>query len=384
MILSIRGLEVSYLVNRYIVEFLKETTSAEEVSRYLKIAERGSRLRAQEYPKLIAERLRSVAIEYEKTGYVRIYALNGINLDVEEGKILACVGESGCGKSTLALSILRILPHNARASGSIVFDGRNIMSLPEPEMLALRARRMGYIGQGSETYLNPMLSNAFQIFESSVLAGDNIEEAYELFIKAIKESRLSERVVFSYPFKLSGGEARRVAFAMALAKNPKLLVCDEPFRNLDPYLALRLAKVLRRMIESFKTTAIIFTHNISLMAETADEIAIMYQGIIVEKGDIVDVFKHPYHPYTKGLIGALPDPRKPKASKLIYVPGEPFPRIIKPSFCPFFNRCPTRTEECLQGIPDLRPFDGRLVACHRIDEVYEMTPHEFWASAISF
>ena len=96
MILSIRGLEVSYLVNRYIVEFLKETTSAEEVSRYLKIAERGSRLRAQEYPKLIAERLRSVAIEYEKTGYVRIYALNGINLDVEEGKILACVGESGC------------------------------------------------------------------------------------------------------------------------------------------------------------------------------------------------------------------------------------------------------------------------------------------------
>jgi len=379
--LKISNLEVFYKVSRYSAAHLKEQESAEELARYLTVAEgyAAGAKKSRLGPEAIQDHILNELELYKQMGYFRLYALNGIEMSVKKGRILACVGESGCGKSTLALSILRILPINAEAHGKIELDGVNLMEIPEEIMLKIRATKLGYIGQGSYTYLNPLMTNAFQVLESAIVAaGRDMDEAFKSFIKAIREANLDTRVLLSFPRRLSGGEIRRVAFALALAKNPELLVCDEPFRNIDVYLAKQLAYVLKELIERLNITAIIFTHNLSLMAEIADDIAVMYHGIIVEMGDIVSVFKKPYHPYTKGLIGALPDPRNPK-KKIIYIPGEPLPRMIKPKFCPFFNRCPLADEECMEKKPDLREFEGRLVACQKIEEVWEKEPIDFWS-----
>ncbi|MEX0567813.1 MAG: oligopeptide/dipeptide ABC transporter ATP-binding protein [Candidatus Njordarchaeota archaeon] len=380
MLLNIRDLHVSYRISKYLVGHLKEHDFVDEISRYISFAEGVSDLVT--FDKILEEKIGALVSEevkkYRSLGMMNLYALNGVNLDIDEGTILACVGESGCGKTTLAHAILGVLPENASVQGSIVFEEKNLVDIDKKEFTLLRARKMGYIGQGSYTYLNPMFTNAFQVLESAMLATNNsLDEAYNNFIKAARHAQLDSRLLLSYPRKLSGGEIRRVAFAMALSKNPRLLICDEPFRNLDVYMAKSLANVLREIIGKFETTAIIFTHNLALMAEFADEIAVMYQGTIVERGKTIDIFKNPYHPYTKGLIGAIPDPRKPK-KRLIYVPGEPLPRIVKISFCPFFNRCPIASEECIRNRPSLKNFDGRLVACHNIEEIYNLSPIEFW------
>ena len=383
-ILKISDLEVIYRVSKYSAAQIRDYILSGEINRYLEAAEnfvarsKISLVGPKDFMDLIGEEFE----HYREFGYFRIYALNGVYLTVPKGKILACVGESGCGKSTLALSILRILPPNADAKGSIELDGVDIMSVSEPEMLKIRAVKLGYIGQGSYTYLNPLMTNAFQVLESAIVArGNNIDEAFKGFITAIREARINQRILLSFPMRLSGGEIRRVAFALALAKSPELLVCDEPFRNIDVYLAKQLAYALKDLIHKFQTTAIIFTHNLSLMAEIADELAVMYHGYIVERGNIVDIFRKPYHPYTKGLIGALPDPRKPK-KKIIYVPGEPLPRLIRPKFCPFYNRCPLADEKCIEEIPEPRKFEGRIVACHNIEETWETDPIEFWSPHI--
>ena len=381
-ILKISNLDVIYRVTRYVVAHLQEQEFVAELNKYLRLIQNDIKKETIEIPRPLIDKIRGSLELYRKAGYFNLYALNNINLELEKGKIMACVGESGCGKSTLALSILKILPGNAVAKGKIELDGKNIMGISEEEMRLLRATKIGYIGQGSYTYLNPLFTNAFQIIESAVVSSkESIEEAYNKFMRTIKEAQLDTRILLSFPMRLSGGEIRRVAFALALAKNPELLICDEPFRNIDIFMAKQLAYVLKKMIEKFKTTAIIFTHNLSLMAEMAEKIAVMYHGTIMEMGDTIGIFKRPYHPYTKGLIGALPDPRKPK-KKIIYIPGEPIPKIVEPQFCPFFNRCPVADEECMQKKPVQREFEGRIVACHKIEEVWDKDPVEFWGKHI--
>ena len=359
---------------------LGDRTSIYELKRYYRMF-LGESIDIESLDESCAERIFDSINEalqlYEKQGILYLHALNGVNLEIEKNKIVAVVGESGAGKSTLALLMLGLVPYNARVlNGEVLFRNKNIL---ENEVLArtYRARYMGYIGQGSYTYLNPMLENAYQVLESSLLRSDSQDEAIKLFMRAIKEARIDTRLMLTYPHKLSGGEIRRVAFAMALAKEPEILICDEPFRNIDIYHAQILASFLRELAEKFRVATAIFTHNLAIMAHTADEIAVMYHGIIVEKGPTKEIFLHPKHPYTKGLIGALPDPRNPK-KKLIWVPGEPLPRFIKPHFCPFFNRCPMVSEQCLSGIPELKYVDGSLVACYRAQETADIPPLTFW------
>jgi len=383
-LLSIRNLNVSYATSEYVISHVSEVEFVSELTRYLKfMREERLDIFGKEY-KNVRDQIANELKLFKTTGYFNVYALNDLNLDVNKETILACVGESGSGKSTLAKAIIRTLPENTRISGEIIFEGKNILELSDFEMQMLRATKMGYIGQGSYTYLNPLMTNAYQTIESAIVAKrGNLEEAFKAFVKTIKNMELDSRILLTYPDRLSGGQIRRVAFAIAFVKEPELFICDEPFRHLDTFLAKQLAYLLRKMIsEKLKTTAIIFTHNLSLMAEIADEIAVMYHGMIVEKGKVIDVFRQPYHPYTKGLIGALPDIRYPK-KKIVYIPGEPLPRIIKPSFCPFFNRCPIADEECINSLPEQRVFNGRIVACHKIDEVWDKNPIEFWEKVLA-
>ncbi|GEM_PF-1196923 len=380
MILSIRDLAVRYRVDKYIVAYLRDQINVAELKRYLTLSQGGHieiSTSDKRFLDRVSKQVREEVEKFRKKGTIHIYALNGVNLDVADGTVMAIVGESGCGKSTLALSILRVLPANSEISGEIIFDGENLLALDEEAMRARRAKKLGYIGQGSYTYLNPLMDNAFQILESALVAADDPDKAVNFFMNAIKAAKLDMRALFTFPSRLSGGEIRRVAFALALAKNPRLLVCDEPFRNLDIYLAKQLAHFLRELRDKLKTTMLIFTHNLALMAEIADEIAVMYHGMIVEKGPTEKIFLEPVHPYTKGLIGALPDPRNP-GKKLIYIPGEPLPRMIKYDFCPFYNRCPIAEEECLRKIPNQREIDGRFVACTKAEELIEVSPIEFW------
>lgn len=380
MVLTIRDLNVKYKVTKYTIAHVKDPVAAAELSRHILQLEQ-STIRIPTINKELRDRVESLLREemekFKKTGVMSIYALNGVDLDIEKGKIVAVIGESGSGKSTLALAILRILPENAEVSGEINLGEENILKLDEELMRLKRARELGYIGQGSYTYLNPLMASAFQILESSSVAVEDRDEASKLFFEAIKAAKLDSRILLSYPEKLSGGEIRRVAIAIALAKNPQLLICDEPFRGVDMYMAMQLVSTIKELREKLKVTMLILTHDLPLMVEIADEIAVMYHGIVVEKGPLRKIFLEPIHPYTKGLIGALPDLRNPD-KKLIYVPGEPLPRTIKYNFCPFANRCPEVDEHCLEAMPKLRKIGEQMVACMKADEFTEISPTEFW------
>jgi len=378
-LLEVRDLNVRYRISRYTVAGLTDRGIVGELTRYMRILEAGNFDAV--YDNIKASISREIDL-YRSLGFFNVYALNDISINVREGTILAIVGESGCGKSTLARTIIRVLPPNATVDGEVILEGENLLELPEIKLNLLRAKQIGYIGQGSYTYLNPLMTSAYQIFESAIVAKEDFKEATKSFLEAIENIDIDTKLLLSFPERLSSGQIRRVAFAIAMAKEPKLLICDEPFRNLDVYHAKQLAYLLRELIGKFDTTALIFTHNISLMAEIADEMAIMYHGTIVERGAIEDIFRQPYHPYSKGLIGALPDIRNPR-KRIVYVPGEPLLRIIRPAFCPFFNRCPIATEECMKALPKPSKFDGRLISCVRVDEVWDKTPSEFWGPYIN-
>lgn len=376
-LLEIMDLSASYMVEEYLIKSIGDSWISEELLRYKKMLERGSSdLRVE----ALKQKFNEILENFYRSGSFEIYALTDVNLELSSG-IMGVVGESGSGKSTLAYLILGLKPSNLRVlSGKIMFDNVDMLSDPVGAR-RIRATYMGYVGQGSYTYLNPMMESAYQILESAEVASRSEDEALKLFLRAIEKAELDRRIILSYPKQLSGGEVRRIAIAIAFAKKLRLLVGDEPFRNMDVYHAVILADYLKGLIEETEASAIIFSHNISLLSQIADQIAVMYNGVIVEKGPVVEIFKRPKHPYTKGLIGAIPDIRKPK-KKLIFVPGEPIPRFIKPSFCPFFNRCPYATEDCLRGIPKARIVDGVEVRCNRIDEIAEATPEEFWGPYI--
>ena len=376
--LEIEGLYASYLVNEYIAH-KKSDASREDILRYISLLKKGPTKELLKHKK-IKELFEKSSENYRRTGFIELYVLNDVNLKFEGG-ILGVVGESGAGKSTLALLMLGLKPENLVVKeGKVIFDGVNMLENPE-KARELRATHIGYIGQGTYTYLNPLMENAYQILESAEVASNNAGEALDLFIKAIQSLELDKRMIFTYPKMLSGGEIRKIAIAMALAKKLKLLVGDEPFRNIDVYHAMRLATTIREIVEKTNAGAIIMTHNISLLAQIADEIAVMYNGVIIERGPTEKIFENPIHPYTKGLIGALPDIRKPK-KKLIYVPGEPIPKFIKPNFCPFFNRCPYASEECLESIPKPKIVNGTIVRCVKAEELASIPPEEFWGRYI--
>ena len=306
---------------------------------------------------------------FTRAGVVK--AVDGISFTVEAGKTLGIVGESGCGKSVTALSLMGLIPKPpARiVEGSVMFQGRDLTKLSERELEDVRGKEMAMIFQDPMTSLNPTLRIRTQITE--VLDrhyGYSKDEARRRAIELLEEvqiPRAAERVN-DYPHRFSGGMRQRVMIAIALACNPKLLLADEPTTALDVTVQAEILDLLEELRREHEMGMIIITHDMGVVAETADEVAVMYAGQIVEQAETQELFDHPEHPYTEALLEALPqlEGEGIRHGRLRSIPGRPPDLISPPSGCRFAPRCPHAGlgDGCAEQLPDLKPIrPGHLV-----------------------
>jgi oligopeptide/dipeptide ABC transporter ATP-binding protein len=305
-------------------------------------------------------------------GIVR--AVDGVSFEVRAGETLAVVGESGSGKSVTSLSILRIVPSppGEIAGGTIVFKGRNLLDLSEAEMRKIRGKEISMIFQEPMTSLNPVYTCGEQIIEALVLH-ENIDRRAAR-VRAIEMLTmvgipLPEQRVDEYPHQLSGGMRQRVMIAMALACRPAILIADEPTTALDVTIQAQILELLKRLQRELGMAVLLITHDLGVVAETADRVAVMYAGQVVEYCDVQSAFKRTLHPYTAGLLASLPK-LGVKSDILRVIPGNvPNPARF-PSGCRFHPRCPVAEERCRREVPELRTFDGEhRTRCWRADEI---------------
>ncbi|WP_137391084.1 ABC transporter ATP-binding protein [Rhodoligotrophos defluvii] len=314
--------------------------------------------------------VQNVSVQYSGYGQT-VHALSDISFVLEQGSTLGLVGESGCGKSTLALTILGLLPDTARAKGTVSFEGQNLLGLSEAERNKVRWRRLAYVPQSAVNSLNPV-TTLFHQFRMAWRAhggrGDGRARAEELFRRVDLDPALLSR----YPHELSGGMRQRAIIALALMFNPSLLVADEPTTGLDVIVQRQVINLLRDLRAKEGMAIIFISHDIGVVAELCDRVAVMYAGEIAEIGPTAQVLSAPTHPYTMGLKQAFPDIREPEAP-LVSIAGAP-PRLLEvPSYCSFSDRCPFVAPICRQKKPPLAPFGpGQAATCHFGDEAPEL------------
>jgi oligopeptide/dipeptide ABC transporter ATP-binding protein len=302
-------------------------------------------------------------------GVVR--AVDGVNFEVYPGEVLGLVGESGCGKSVTSLSIMRLIaPPGKIVEGEINLEGCNLLDLPESEMIKIRGNRISMIFQQPQTALNPVFKVSDQIAEVLSIHQDFGKEAGRT--RAVELLKMvgipdAERRAESYPHELSGGMAQRVMIAMALACVPELLIADEPTTALDVTIQAQILDLMRDLREKMGTSVILITHDLGVIAEMAERVAVMYAGEIVEQTDVDSLFEQPLHPYTQGLIGSIPILGEIK-ERLEVIPGS-VPNLVNlPSGCRFAPRCAAREKfglkVCSEAKPDLIEVKpGHLVRC---------------------
>jgi len=306
---------------------------------------------------------------YTDDGTVR--AVDGVDFEVYEGEILGLVGESGCGKSVTSLSIMGLIAEPGKIEdGEILFDGTNLLNLPESEMVHVRGNRISMVFQQPQTALNPVFKVGDQISEVLNIHKDFGKEAGRS--RAVEMLKMvgvpdAERRVDAYPHELSGGMAQRVMIAMALATVPELLIADEPTTALDVTIQAQILDLMRSMRDNTGTAIIFITHDLGVVAEMCERVAVMYAGEIVEQTDVESLFDQPLHPYTQGLIGSIPVLGKLK-DRLEVIPGS-VPNLVNlPSGCRFAPRCKAMVEHglkiCTETKPDLIDFKpGHKVRC---------------------
>lgn len=303
-------------------------------------------------------------------GYVK--AVDDISFSLDKREALGLAGESGCGKTSAALTILKLLPSNAKIiGGSVTLDGENIVGLSDKEIREkIRWKRISMIFQGAMNALHPTYTIGDQIVEAivkheNVSKGEAMKRAGQLLeLVGMKQSRASR-----YPHELSGGMKQRAVTAMALACNPDLIIADEPTTALDVIVQAQVLKVIKELKERLEISMILISHDLSMIAETCDKAAIMYAGKIVEYGDIVSVFKESLHPYTKKLITAFPSVLGPR-TELSSIHGFPPDLLKPPPGCRFHPRCPQAMEICRKEEPPLKRIGNKeqAVACHLYGE----------------
>ena len=293
-----------------------------------------------------------------------VEALSGVSLSVEEGEVLGVVGESGSGKSTLGLAIIRLLPGSAEVRGSVLLNGKDLMSLPEEELRRIRGREVSMVFQDPYSSLNPVMRIGDHFVELMMEHGaaatreDALEIAGELLERlGVPRSRLND-----YPHQLSGGQRQRVAIGLALALKPRLVIADEITTALDALVERQIIDLVKEIKREYKTSMLFITHNMGLVAEVADRVAVLYAGRLAELGEVHEVISNPLHPYTEALLRSVP--RIGGSKDLKPIPGEPPDMRNPPPGCRFHPRCPLATDRCRRKEPPLVERGGRLVACH--------------------
>jgi len=307
-----------------------------------------------------------------------VHAVNGINYAMEEGEALGVVGESGCGKSVHALSLMRLIPSppGKIVDGEVLFDGRELLSLPESEMRHIRGADIAMVFQDPMTSFNPVYTIGFQISEALKLhqgmsTKDARARAGELLtmvgIPAAKTR------VDDYPHQFSGGMRQRAMIAMALSCNPKLLIADEPTTALDVTIQAQIVDLVKKLQDQLGMAVMWITHDLGVVAGLARMVNVMYAGFIIERGPIKEIYKRTRHPYTIGLLGSLPRLDESPGTKLISIPGLPPDLIDMPTGCPFAPRCSYVADQCHDGVPPLEKCDGdnHTVACWRWQTIAE-------------
>ena len=309
--------------------------------------------------------IRDLVVEYTSGGSV-VHAVNGVSLEVYKGRTLGLVGETGAGKTSIAKAIMRILPDPpARvANGEIYLDGTDLLKLKEAEMRKVRGKKISMVFQDPMTALNPVVRVVDQI--SEVIKAHNDFSDAQATAEAIKMLTLvgiAENRAREYPHQFSGGMKQRVVIAMALACNPDLLLADEPTTALDVTIQAQVLDMMKNLRNQFNTAMILITHDLGVVADICDEVAVVYAGEIIEYGDKFAVFDNPSHPYTQGLFGALPDTSvdKPRLTSIEGMPPDP---TNLPQGCKFSPRCPHASEECRKGSVELMDMgDGHMCRC---------------------
>ena len=299
--------------------------------------------------------------------------MDGISFSVDPGHTLGLVGESGCGKTMTALSILRLTPPSGRiVGGEIVFDGRKLLTLSDEEMRRIRGNKIAMIFQEPMSSLNPVFTVGNQIAEAVRLhQGLSRRAAREKAIEMLKlvEIPEPERRVDDYPHQLSGGMRQRVMIGMALSCQPRLLIADEPTTALDVTIQAQILNLLASLQQRLGMAMILVTHDLGVVAERADEVAIMYAGRIVERAPVVTLFEQPLHPYTRGLLRSIPKVGAEKRRRLEAIPGLVPDLLSLPEGCHFRDRCSRAIERCEVIDPPLEELQpGHWAACIRATE----------------
>lgn len=303
------------------------------------------------------------------TRHGEVKAVNGVSFKIAAGETLGLVGESGSGKTVTALSLVGLIDSPGEIySGEVLLDGQNILELNRKQLREVRGQEIAFVFQDPQTSLNPVLSIGTQLIETmmahkKVTRGWARERAVELLGNVGLPD--PEKMLHRYPFQLSGGMRQRVMISMAFSLHPRILIADEPTTALDVTVQAQILQEMRRLKREFGTAIILITHDLGVVAELADSVAVMYAGSIVEMGSIADIFEHSAHPYTHALLQSVPRLSR-DSSPLKPVQGQPPSLLNLPDCCAFLPRCPQAGDVCLKVKPQLQALaSNHLVACCR-------------------
>lgn len=320
--------------------------------------------------------VRGLTVEFASPrGTVR--AVNDVSFDVRPGEVLGVVGESGSGKSVSMLSALRLIPEppGRIVAGTALLDGRDLLGMADGELARIRGRDVAFVFQDPMTSLNPLKRVGWQVAEAirTHERGLAKSELQRRVVELLREVDIPdpERRAQQYPHEFSGGMRQRAMIAVAMANRPRLLIADEPTTALDVTIQAQVLSVLREVQARTHAATVLITHDLGLIADTADRVMVMYGGRVVERGDVREVFARPRHPYTRGLLASLPRLNAPVAP-LVPIPGQPPNPVALPSGCAFHPRCDVAAgrERCASELPELREVGPQHISrCHFAEEL---------------